>query len=141
MLCTYTSNDTGVALAVDAAIPFDTNAVVTGCTATHEPGSVAIKLNRPGFYQINFNADATATTAAGIITVQMERNGIDVIGAEASAFAAAVAEPVNLHFTFIIRVCPNCEQFNANIPAYLTFINDGIAATYTEACVCVTKLA
>lgn len=137
MLYTY-SNGTQ-AVAVDTAIALNTNSIQTGCTVTHLPGSSVINLNKPGYYEVHFNADVTSD-AAGDVNIQMQNNSVDVISAEATTTLVAGATS-NLGFTILIRVLPNCCAVMDNIPYALSFVNTGIAATYTNVAVTITKVA
>lgn len=141
MLHTYNTNTQE--LAVNSNIVFDNNWVLTrrcNCipVISHETGSVAVSLNAPGIYYVSFNADAGA--AAGIVTAQLYDGAEVVPGAEASAYSAAIAQPANLAFSTLIRVCPNCPSVCDNVPAVLTVKNVGVAATYTNVAITVTKV-
>lgn len=141
MLHTYNTNTQE--LAVNSNIVFDNNWVLTrrcNCipVISHETGSVAVSLNAPGIYYVSFNADAGA--AAGIVTAQLYDGAEVVPGAEASAYSAAIAQPANLAFSTLIRVCPNCPSVCDNVPAVLTVKNIGVAATYTNVAITVTKV-
>lgn len=141
MLHTYNTNTQE--LAVNSNIAFDNNWVLTrrcNCipVISHETGSVAVSLNAPGIYYVAFNADAGA--AAGIVTAQLYDGAELVPGAEASAYSAAIAQPANLAFSTLIRVCPNCPSVCDNVPAVLTVKNTGVAATYTNVAITVTKV-
>lgn len=139
MLFTY--NSTEQTLAANAPLAFVQNAVKTGCVATHIAGNTTINLNRPGYYMVHFNADAVETGAAGNVKIQMQNNGVNVSGAEATAYSGTETDIVNLGFSAIVRVQPNCCAVSSNVPASLTFVNSGVAAVVSNAAVVVTKIA
>ena len=111
MLQTYTLNATGLAVAQDEALRFDNNNVMTGCTATHAPGTTTVALNKPGFYMVHFNAYGASSAATDL---------------------------ANLAFSTIVQVRPSCCY--ADNTVRLTFINEGVAALYNLFNVVVTKL-
>ena len=104
-------------------------------------GNTMINLNRPGYYMVHFNADAVETGAAGNVKIQMQNNGANVSGAEATAYSGTETDIVNLGFSAIVRVQPNCCAVSSNVPASLTFVNSGVAAVVSNAAVVVTKIA
>lgn len=139
MLYTYTNSTQSVA--TDAAIALNTNAVQTGCTVTHTAGTTAVSLNKTGYYEVHFNADVTSATT-GALSIQMQGNGVDVAGAEATTTVTTASEISNVSFTAIVRVLPNCCAILGNIPYVLTFVNTGAAtASVSNAAVTVTKVA
>lgn len=139
MLYTYNSNEQTIA--ANALLSFMANAVRTGCVATHSAGETTISLNRPGYYMVHFNADAVENGTAGNVKIQMQNNGVDVVGAEATAYSGADTDIVNLGFSAIVRVQPNCQAVSSNVPAVLTFVNAGVASLISNAAVVVTKIA
>lgn len=136
----YTYNISPQTVLEDANIVFSTNAIQTGCTATHAVGTGAISLNKPGFYMVSFNADAESAVV-GTIQTQMYGNGVLIPSAEASEYSATVNEPVNIGFTALVRVAPNCCSNTNNVPFALTFVNETGTVTYTNVAVTVTKVA
>ena len=134
MISSY--NITTQNVAVNGLLTFTTDRILTGCTATRD--GQTFQLNKPGSYYVTFNADGEATTAAGDITVALFNNGVAVPGATATTTVAAVATTENLAFATIIRVPPSCCAVDNN--GALTFVNTGIAATFTNVNVNITKL-
>lgn len=127
-------------IAVDATIPFAINNIRTGCTATHVAGSATFSLNKPGFYYVTFNGDAAITGAtAGNIVVELFNNGVAVPGAIATATSEAATDVQNLSFSKLIQVMPSCCAINNS--TNLTFNNTGLAATFTNVNVVITKVA
>lgn len=121
-------------------LTFPINSILTGCTVSHAAGSTTFSLNKPGLYFVAFNAVGTISGAtAGVITVQLQNNGIAVPGALSSDTSASTTDVRNISFTKVIRVNPSCCAVNNQ--ANLTFVNTGLGAIYTNANVVITKLA
>lgn len=139
MLYTYTN--TSQTVVTGGSIVFNTNAIQTGCTATHTTNTNAVSLNKPGIYMVSFNSDAVESGTAGNITVQVYGNGTLIPSVESTAFSGTTTSVVNPNFTALIRVTPNCCASTGNVPYVLTFVNTGVGATYTNAAVTVTKVA
>lgn len=136
----FTFSNTSQTVVTDQLLNFNNNTIQTGCTATHAAGSSSISLNKPGYYMVSFNADGVESGTAGNITVQLNGNGTAIQGAEATANSAAVADVVNLKFTALVQVMPNCCGNQTNTPYTLTFANTGVGAIFTNAAVSVTKI-
>lgn len=139
MLYAYTSS--AVAAAVNSLLPFNTIGVQTGCTATLAAGTTAISLNKPGFYKVDFSATAAnSTTTAGAITVAMRTNGTLYGGATSSDNSDSATDTASVSFSAIVQVPKSCCDRNV-APVSLTFISTGVAATFSNIQVSVTKLA
>ena len=132
-------SNTSQAIAVDEAIPFAINSICTGRTATHAAGSTTFSLNKPGFYYVTFNGTAITDVAAGNITVQLFNNGKAVPGAITSSTSSAATDIQSLSFSKLIQVHPSCCAINNT--TNLTFNNIGLAATFTNVNVIITKVA
>lgn len=116
-------------------ISFAINSIQTGCTATHSAGSTTFSLNKPGFYFITFNGTGAITGAtAGAIIVSMLNNGTT-----ASVSSASTTDVRSLAFSKLIQVKPSCCAVNNT--TNLTFNNAGLAATFTNVNVVITKVA
>ena len=134
MISSY--NNTSQEVAINGLLTFTTDRILTGCTATRN--GQTFQLNKPGYYYVTFNADGAATTAVGDIVVVLQSNGVAVPGAIAT-FTTTVADDVtNLAFSTIIRVPPSCCAVDNT--ANLTLVNTGVAATYTNVNINITKL-
>lgn len=134
MISSY--NNTSQEVAINGLLTFTTDRILTGCTATRN--GQTFQLNKPGYYYVTFNADGAATTAVGDIVVVLQNNGVAVPGAIAT-FTTTVADDVtNLAFSTIIRVSPSCCAVDNT--ANLTLVNTGVAATYTNVNINITKL-
>ena len=129
-------NHTSQKLAINGLLTFTTDRILTGCTATRN--GQTFQLNKPGYYYVTFNADGAATTAVGDIVVVLQNNGVAVPGAIATFTTTVADDATNLAFSTIIRVPPSCCAVDNT--ANLTLVNTGVAATYTNVNINITKL-
>lgn len=136
MLDMYTNTDQTVT--TGSPLEYNTNRILTGCTATHSVGSAAVNLNKPGIYIVHFNADAAENGTAGDITIQLFNNGVLVPGAEATETSSALTDIVNLDFETAVRVTKDCCQCGNAVS--LTFVNTGVDAVVSNTEVVVTKV-
>ena len=134
MLSSY--NNTAQEVAINGLLTFTTDRILTGCTATRN--GQTFQLNKPGYYYVTFNADGAATTAVGDIVVVLQNNGVAVPGAIATFTTTVADDATNLAFSTIIRVPPSCCAVDNT--ANLTLVNTGVAATYTNVNINITKL-
>ena len=134
MISSY--NNTSQEVAVNGLLTFTTDRILTGCTATRN--GQTFQLNKPGYYYVTFNADGAATTAVGDIVVVLQNNGAAVPGAIATFTTTVADDATNLAFSTIIRVPPSCCAVDNT--ANLTLVNTGVAATYTNVNINITKL-
>ena len=134
MISSY--NNTSQEVAINGLLTFTTDRILTGCTATRN--GQTFQLNKPGYYYVTFNADGAATTAVGDIVVVLQNNGVAVPGAIATFTTTVADDATNLAFSTIIRVPPSCCAVDNT--ANLTLVNTGVAATFTNANINITKL-
>ena len=134
MISSY--NNTSQDVATNGLLTFTTDRILTGCTATRN--GQTFQLNKPGYYYVTFNADGAATTAVGDIVVVLQDNGVAVPGAIATFTTTVADDATNLAFSTIIRVPPSCCAVDNT--ANLTLVNTGVAATFTNANINITKL-
>lgn len=134
MISSY--NNTSQEVAINGLLTFTTDRILTGCTATRN--GQTFQLNKPGYYYVTFNADGAATTAVGDIVVVLQNNGVAVPGAIATFTTTVADDATNLAFSTIIRVSPSCCAVDNT--ANLTLVNTGVAATYTNVNINITKL-
>ena len=134
MISSY--NNTAQEVAVNGLLTFTTDRILTGCTATRN--GQTFQLNKPGYYYVTFNADGAATTAVGDIVVVLQNNGVAVPGAIATFTTTVADDATNLAFSTIIRVPPSCCAVDNT--ANLTLVNTGVAATFTNVNINITKL-
>ena len=140
MLYTYT--DTIKTYNTDDNIVFNTTKIQTGYTVTHDAGQVIINLNRPGFYMVHFNASASASGSAGILQFALFNNGIEVDGAEGSAYSQGTGDIENIGFTALIRVKPNvCACDTSCMHTSLYIRNTGVESIVQTSAVTITKIA
>lgn len=139
MVSSYTN--TAKTYATNDVLVFTNNAVKVGCTSTHVAGSASFNLNSPGIYEVSFNGVATAT-AAGNMGVTMFKDGVAVPGALAAEYSTAGATGlINLSFTFPVRIPPECCANRGSMPATLTFVNTGVAGTFSNSAVTIKRVA
>ena len=134
MISSY--NITTQTVAVNGLLTFTTDRILTGCTATRD-GST-FQLNKPGYYYVTFNAVAAATEAVGELVVELQNNGVAIPGAEAASTTTTAGNNDNYAFATIIKVPPSCCAIDNT--ANLTLVNTGVAATFTNVNVNITKL-
>ena len=134
MISSY--NNISQEVAINGLLTFTTDRILTGCTATRN--GQTFQLNKPGYYYVTFNADGVATTAVGDIVVVLQNNGVAVPGAIATFTTTVADDATNLAFSTIIRVPPSCCAVDNT--ANLTLVNTGVAATYTNVNINITKL-
>ena len=134
MISSY--NNTTQTVAVNGLLTFTTDRILTGCTATRD-GST-FQLNKPGYYYVTFNASGAATSVVGDIVVALVNNGVAVPGATATVSPTVINSTRNFAFSTIIKVPPSCCAINNT--ANLTIVNTGVAATFTNANINITKL-
>ena len=134
MISSY--NTTTQEVVTNGILNFSTNRILTGCTATRD--GQTFLLNKPGYYYVTFNADAAATDAVGLLSVQLYNNGVVILGAEASQTTTTAGNISNYAFSTIVRVPPSCCAIDNT--ARLTVVNTGVDATYSNININITKL-
>ena len=140
MLYTYT--DKIKTYNKDDNIIFNTTKIQTGYTVTHDAGQAIINLNRPGFYMVHFNVSAAATDSAGILQFALFNNGMEVGGAEGSAYSQGTGDIENIGFTALIRVKPNvCACDTSCMHTSLYIRNSGVSSIVENAALTITKIA
>ena len=140
MLYTYT--DKIKTYNKDDNIVFNTTKIQTGYTVTHNAGQAIINLNRPGFYMVHFNVSAAAADSAGILQFALFNNGMEVGGAEGSAYSQGTGDFNNIGFTALIRVKPNvCACDTSCMHTSLYIRNTGVASIVENSALIITKIA
>lgn len=135
----YSYSLTPQTLATNEDLDFTINGIKTGCTVTHAAGTPTFVFNKPGFYYVTFNGVASATAAAtDPIVVEFYNGATAIAGALGSELSAAVDTPVNISFSALIQVRPNCPVIDNTVS--LVVKNTGIEAEYTSAAITITKL-
>ena len=134
MISSY--NITSQDVAVNGLLTFTTDRILTGCTITRN--GPTFQLNKPGYYYVTFNADGAATTTPGDVVIVLQNNGVTIPGAMATVTVAAADDATNLAFATIVKVPPSCCAIDNT--AMLTLVNTGVAATFTNVNINITKL-
>lgn len=101
MLRTYSKNITATA---NAAIPFNTNKILTNNSVSHTAGSSNIVINAPGYYAVNLSLSGTIGTT-GPATVQLYADNVAIPDALIdNTFTAS--ENSDVSFSTIIKATP-----------------------------------
>lgn len=136
MIEVYNQN---VTVAQNATIPFANTSIAKGCTAVLS-GTNTITLNKCGVYMVSFDAAAATTETSGDVTVQMTKNGVLQPQALTTANSAATTDIESLSFVTLVQVPSNNSCRCCDSPVAISFSNTGVAATFTQANVVVTKI-
>ena len=134
MINSYTI--TSQEVAVNDTLNFNVTRILTGCTVKHVDGGPSFTLTKPGYYYVTFNADVLGTEA-GDVTAELINGAIAVPGATATTTVAA-GSTTNIAFATIVRVLPSCAAIDNT--TILTVLNSGVAATYSNVNINITKL-
>lgn len=125
---------TSTAVIANGILPLQTIVRRRGCDINMSGNSVAITDCGSNFYLVTVTVTFTAP-AAGVVTLNLQQNGVNVVGATASATVTTAATEVrSLSFSAIVRT------FNNNSIDALTVVNAGVAATFSNIDVSVVKL-
>ena len=135
MIQTYSKN---VTVAVNTAIPFNSTSLLKGCTAD-KTGISTITLNKAGVYMVSFDA-AVVGSAAGVISVQLSRNGTLLPEATTSETTATATDIHSISFETLVQVNQDNSCRCSDSGVTISVINTGIEATYNQANVVVTKI-
>lgn len=116
-------------VAANAAIPVNTITLLKGCS-TQPEGTSTILLNKCGIYQVNVSAIVTSGTAADVVTIQLQKDGVLQPQAIAGATISDANAVSTIGFTTLVQVPqnnnPNCP---CSIPTRISLMNVGDAAT------------
>lgn len=123
-------------LATGALIPYDT--INTQGCCVEQSGSTGIKIKGEGTYIVIFEATATEGGTAGLLTVQLEKDGTLIPGALSSATSTAATDIVNFAISDVIELKRSCLCIDNS--ATITVVNSGTGATFTNAYLKVIKL-
>ena len=126
---------------VNAAAPlsFTTDTVKT-CNIRHSEGGTSFTLSRRGQYLVQFNASVSIPSggSASLLSVKLQRNGVDVPGAISSFYSAAANDVRSISFSAIVPVGCSCPVVNNSTA--LTFVNGEAQAEFSNFAVTITKL-
>lgn len=134
LLNTYT-NTTQI-VAVNGILRFDNVNIDTGCSIDFTPGASSITLDKPGAYLVLVDVILN-TDAAGVATIQVNKNGTAINGTDASV-TTVIGNDYTLNTSTIVKVLPSCAAIDNK--AVITVANTGIAATYTNVNLIIIKL-
>lgn len=102
----YTANTSSNSIATNSNIPLGTTIRRFGCNCYLNGDG--INLNGSGYYKVSVNADVAPATA-GLVTIMLYKDGVEVAGANASETTTADTNIANLSFNAIVRNC-NCSS-------------------------------
>ena len=128
------STTTSTAVVAGGALPLATVTRRRGSDIAVSGNSIALTDCGSNYYLVTVNATFTAPVA-GVITLNLQQNGVNVVGATASTtITTATTEVRSLSFEKVIRT------FNTNGLDSLSVVNAGLAATFSNIDVSVIKL-
>ena len=134
-------SNTASTTTVNAAAPlsFTTDTVKT-CNIRHSEGGTSFTLSRRGQYLVQFNASVSIPSggSASLLSVKLQRNGVDVPGAISSFYSAADTDVGSLSFSAIVGVGCSCPVVNSSTA--LTLVNGEARAEFSNFAVTITKL-
>lgn len=128
------ANTTSTAVTANATLPFTTIVRRRGNDVNLVGSTVALTDCGSNYYLVEVHATFTAPVA-GVITLNLQQNGGNVVGATASTTVTTPTTEVrSLSFTTIVRT------FNGSSLDSLTVLNAGLAATFSNIEMSVVKL-
>ena len=120
----YLTTTTSSSVLANGVIPLTTIQRRSGCTI--ESGTNSVLLKKPGYYKVSGTITFTAP-AAGLVTIQAQKNNINVPGILTSGTVTTATTEVNtLAINGIVRV------FCSEAPATITLVNTGVGITTTN---------
>lgn len=120
-----------------SAIPFNNVTIQKGCTAILS-APATIQFNKMGVYMVSFNTSAIAEEA-GVIEIEMAKNGVVQPQASSSATAANTTSIYPSSFTTLVQVSENNTPCCCTSPTTIQILNNGVAAVHS-ANIVVTKI-
>lgn len=127
----YTAMTTPTAIAVGDLLPIGATVRRFGCSITQDGNTVTLRGS--GYYKITVSA-TVEPTAAGTVSVTLNKDGVAVIGATAQGAVATAENPINLTVSAIVRNTCDCES------SILSLTLGETASTLTNLAVTVVKL-
>lgn len=128
---------TNIEVATGASIPFNNVTIEKGCTAKlNAPATVS--LNKSGVYMVTVDAAGTPT-AAGVMSIQLSKNGVLQPQAQSSV-TGATTDVDNMSFTTLVQVKQDNTCSCCSSPTVIRVVNTGVPATYSITNICVTKI-
>lgn len=130
----YVANTNSASVVANGTLPISTVVRRRGCEINSSGNAITICDNGSNYYLVTITATFTAPVA-GVVGITLQQNGTNVTGATASTtITTATTEVRSLSFTAVVRT------FNCNSIDTLSFVNSGVAATYSNIAVSVEKL-
>ena len=122
------------AVVTNGTLPLATIVRRRGCDVNLSGNSVAITDCGSNYYLVIVTATFTAPVA-GVVTLNLQQNGVNVTGATASdTITTATTEVRSISFPAIIRT------FNSRGIDSLSIVNSGAGATFSNIAMTVNKL-
>lgn len=134
LLSAYSNTQT---IGADNAIPFNEINLLNGCSINFSAGTSTINLVKPGIYLITVDATVSDVDVAGVVTIQINRNGVQIPGAIVSD-TAAIDTNYSMSITTLVKVLPSCCAIDNQ--TNITVVNSGIEATYSNTNISIVKL-
>lgn len=132
----FVTNTASTAVAASAVVPFSVPPVRRYCQNVIDLSGNAVTISDcyANYYLVTVNATFTAP-AAGDVSLELLQNGNAVTGAKASATVTTASTETNsLSFQSIIRATAGKTN------DFLTVKNNGVAATFTNVAMTVSRL-
>jgi hypothetical protein len=101
-----------------------------GSSIDFSAGTGSIVLNKPGVYKIDVNATGVEAGTAGTITLQIQKNGVNINGATASTTSSTITDIKNLSISTVVKVLPSCASVDNT--TIITVLNTGVGTTYSN---------
>lgn len=126
-------------LAVDenTAIPLNNVSIQKGCTAVNS-APATIQLNKCGIYMVSCDCSAIPDTA-GLMSIQLTKNGVLQPQAQAAS-TGETGDTTTMGFQTLVQVNENNSNCCCSSPTLLQIVNTGVAVTFPNINVCVTKI-
>jgi hypothetical protein len=135
ILNAYT-NQTQV-LTTGQTLKFNNINISDGSSIDFDAGTGSVTLRSPGVYLVIVNATGAESGTAGLVTIQLQRNGVNVNGASSSSTSSAVTDFRSVNFSTPIKVLPSCASIDNS--TVITVLNSGVGATYSNVNITVIK--
>jgi len=136
----YSYNTKEQTVATDSEVTYAVDAIKTGTTVTHAPGTGTFVLNKSGYYYVTVTAVGSASaTGTDLVTLTLYNGTNPLPGAIASETSTATTDVVTLVINTIIPVRPSCCAVDNTVN--LIVVNTGVEAVYTNTTITITKLS
>lgn len=130
----YVATTASSAVVANGTLPLSTIVRRRGNDVNLSGNSIALTDCGSNYYLVSVNATFTAPVA-GVVTLNLQQNGVNVTGATASTTVTTPTTEIHsLAFTAIIRT------FNNQGIDSLSVVNAGVAATFSNIAISVEKL-